>query len=240
MKKKSEKVRGKILDAAVNLMSMEGYKNVSMRKIAKQAKVGDATIYNYFPNKESLLYGYFAALVQKSVEELQAIDDFEGYSLQEKIQLLIETNLTQMLPHREFVQEAFEITFLTPLAKFGNIAPIKSQLSDQVRLYLSQAYQQGTLEEESLHEFIPSLFWDYYLGMVMYWLKDDSEDFTNTTQLLDLSLNFAISLLASGVLSKAGQMTSFLIRQHMFSGFELMAKQFSQLRGLTGKGQRHE
>lgn len=240
MKKKSEKVREKILDAAVDLMSMEGYKNVSMRKIAKQAKVGDATIYNYFPNKESLLYGYFAALVQQSVEELQAIDDFEQYSLQEKIQLLIETNLTQMLPHREFVLEAFEITFLTPLAKFGNIAPIKSQLSEQVRLYLSQAYQQGALEEESLHEFIPSLFWDYYLGMVMYWLKDDSEDFTNTTQLLDLSLNFAISLLASGVLSKAGQMTSFLIRQHMFSGFELMTKQFSQMRGLTGKGLRHE
>ncbi|UXI02978.1 TetR/AcrR family transcriptional regulator [Photobacterium sp. TY1-4] len=235
MKKKSEKVREKILDAAVDLMSMEGYKHVSMRKIAKQANVGDATIYNYFPNKESLLYGYFADQVKKSVEELQSIEDIESYSLQEKIQLLIETNLTQMLPYREFVQEAFEMTFLTPLAKFGHVSPIKSQLSDQIRLYLSQAYTQGALEEESLHEFIPSLFWDYYLGMVMYWLKDDSEDFTNTTQLLDLSLNFGISLLASGVLSKAGQMASFLLRQHMFSGFELMAKQMGQLRGLTGK-----
>lgn len=240
MKRKSEEVRQRIIDSAVDLMSMDGYKNVSMRKIAKHAKVGDATIYNYFPNKESLLYGYFSVQVSRTVTEIESIESFESFTLQEKIQTLIETNLSLLLPHREFVQEAFEMTFLTPLAKFGNISPIKNQLSDQIRFYLSSAYLDGEMEEESLHEFIPSLFWDYYLGMVMYWLKDDSEDFTNTTQLIDLSLGFAVSLLASGVLSKAGQMASFLIRQHMFSGFELMAKQLTQIRKITGKGFAHE
>ena len=50
--------RVRILEAAVDVITIKGFKAATMREIAKEAKVGDATIYNYFPTKEKVLYGY--------------------------------------------------------------------------------------------------------------------------------------------------------------------------------------
>lgn len=49
--------RKRILKASRKLFSQKGYEETMMEDIAKKAEVSKATIYNYFPNKESLLIG---------------------------------------------------------------------------------------------------------------------------------------------------------------------------------------
>lgn len=49
--------RRRILKASRKLFSQKGYEETMMEDIAKKAQVSKATIYNYFPNKESLLIG---------------------------------------------------------------------------------------------------------------------------------------------------------------------------------------
>ncbi|WP_087017216.1 TetR/AcrR family transcriptional regulator [Thaumasiovibrio subtropicus] len=232
LQQKKAEIKKKIIDAAVELMADEGFKNVSMRKIAKQAGVGDATIYNYFPSKEKILYGYFEQIITQSiadVDETQGIDEFEVH---EKVQLLLEIHLGYLLNHREFVAEAFELAFLSPAAKYGAISPLKQQLTETFASYLEAAYDAGQLQPQSGSSFIPSLFWDYYIGVVAYWLRDDSEEFTQTTQLIDLSLALAMSVLESGILNKAGDMMGFLFRNHMFSGFDYVTKALNTIRPL--------
>ena len=85
------KTRVLILNAAVDVIIEKGFKSASMREIARRAGVGDATIYNYFPTKEKLLYGYCEYIQQQVMESLQAIEDFHEYSLQEQLQQLVET-----------------------------------------------------------------------------------------------------------------------------------------------------
>lgn len=51
------KSRKRILKASRKLFSEKGYEETMMDDIAKKAEVSKATIYNYFPNKESLLVG---------------------------------------------------------------------------------------------------------------------------------------------------------------------------------------
>ena len=53
-----EKTRAKILEEAVNLIIEKGFKNASMREMAKKSGVSNPTIYNYFPTKEKILYAY--------------------------------------------------------------------------------------------------------------------------------------------------------------------------------------
>ncbi|CCN45708.1 putative Regulatory protein, TetR [Vibrio nigripulchritudo MADA3029] len=230
MKDKKAEVRRRIIDAAVDLMSEDGFKNVSMRKIAKAAEVGDATIYNYFPSKEKILYGYFEVVMEDTLKELDTIEEFDSYQLHEKVQCFIETNLSLLLSNREFVSEAFDLAYLSPLAKFGSMAPIRAKVSETFEGYLHLAYENEELEPQAGSSFLPSLFWDYYVGILAYWLKDDSEDFTQTTQLIDLSLAFAMSVLESGVLNRAGDMVSFLFRHHLFSGFDYLTKAMSTVR----------
>ncbi len=49
--------RKRILKASRRLFSQNGYEETMMEDIAQKAEVSKATIYNYFPNKESLLIG---------------------------------------------------------------------------------------------------------------------------------------------------------------------------------------
>src|SRR3712207_5553778 len=49
-------VRQAILDAARDLFVNEGYRNVSIRKIAERIEYSPAAIYSYFPSKDDIFY----------------------------------------------------------------------------------------------------------------------------------------------------------------------------------------
>jgi AcrR family transcriptional regulator len=51
-----EAVRRAILDAARDLFTTEGYRNVSIRKIAERIEYSPAAIYGYFPSKDDIFF----------------------------------------------------------------------------------------------------------------------------------------------------------------------------------------
>ena len=61
-------IRRKILDAARELISGEGYEAATITRIRKQAGVSIATFYNYFESKQSVLLGLLDDEQQNSVE----------------------------------------------------------------------------------------------------------------------------------------------------------------------------
>lgn len=60
-----EKNQGKILDAARFLFFTEGYQNISMDRVALEAKVTKQTVYRYFPSKAEL---FKAVLIRMAPE----------------------------------------------------------------------------------------------------------------------------------------------------------------------------
>ena len=70
--------RGRILDAALELFSREGYHSSRMDDIVSEGKVSKGSIYFHFPNKEQLflaLVDQFADLIERNVEEAIAQED---------------------------------------------------------------------------------------------------------------------------------------------------------------------
>ena len=61
-------VREAILDAARDLFLAEGYRNVSIRKIAERIEYSPAAIYSYFPSKDDI----FFALAEEGFRRLDA------------------------------------------------------------------------------------------------------------------------------------------------------------------------
>lgn len=61
-------VRQAILDAARDLFVTEGYRNVSIRKIAERIEYSPAAIYSYFPSKDDIFY----ALAEEGFRRLDA------------------------------------------------------------------------------------------------------------------------------------------------------------------------
>ena len=209
--------RVRILEAAVDVITIKGFKAATMREIAKEAKVGDATIYNYFPTKEKVLYGYCEYVQQQVMLELKEISNFHEYTLHEQLQQLVETNLRVWLPAREFLQQVFEISFAEPVAGMTNIAETKRLFTTMVVDMLDAAVEAGEIPDQPYRELLPRLFWDYMTGIMAYWLKDTSEGFANTTQVIDRSMELVANLLQQGMVGKLLDLASFLFRTHLMS-----------------------
>jgi TetR/AcrR family transcriptional repressor of multidrug resistance operon len=70
MRHKDDKKNQAICDAAIELITIHGFAETSMSKIAKAAKVSPATIYVYFENKETLLNKTYLFVKQEMGGEL--------------------------------------------------------------------------------------------------------------------------------------------------------------------------
>ena len=73
-----EEVRKKILDAASELFVAEGYRNVSIRKVAEKVEYSPAALYSYFPSKDDLFFALAEEGFRKLFEFTNAQREFEG------------------------------------------------------------------------------------------------------------------------------------------------------------------
>jgi AcrR family transcriptional regulator len=71
--REKEALRQVILDAARELFVVEGYENVSMRRIAEKIEYSPTTIYLYFEDKLSLLYAICEETFWKLEEQMGVI-----------------------------------------------------------------------------------------------------------------------------------------------------------------------
>jgi AcrR family transcriptional regulator len=228
------KTRLRLLEAAVDVITQKGFRAASMREIAKRAGVGDATIYNYFPSKEKLIYGYCEEVQRKVMAELRAIEQFHEYTLGEQLQQLIEVELQIWLPAREFLQQIFRHTLSSPMSAYEQLAAARDLNMRMVVDLLDAAIEAEEIPEQPYRELLPRLFWDYQSGIIAYWLRDDSEGFAHTTELVDRSMEVLVGVLQLGLVGKTLNLISFVFRTHVMSHLE----RFGDLKGTLHKTKR--
>lgn len=108
--REKENLRQEILDAAREMFASEGYKNVSMRKIADKIEYSPTTIYLYFKDKSDLLHQIceetFGKLARR-LEQITANEQDALAALRKGLRAYIEFGLEH--PNH------YEVTFITPL-----------------------------------------------------------------------------------------------------------------------------
>ncbi len=218
--KEKAKTKARILKEAVDLITQKGFKNASMREMAKNAGVSNPTIYNYFPSKEKLLYAYIEQKHIETAETLEEISDFHTYTLREQLQALVETELELYLEDREFVMQICDMVFYSSSVKLESVYETKEKFIEIAGQMLDIAIEAGEIDEPPFKEHLPLLFWDYYISVVAYWVKDDSQMFENTTQFIDHSMGVIEALLHSNILNKANDLGMFLFKTHLLSALE--------------------
>ena len=221
-KKQREKTKIKLIEAAVDLIIKNGYEKSTMREIARKAGVGDATIYNYFSTKEQLVWGYVTLRQEQAVNNLAQIPDFETFSLQEKLHAYFECILEGYLPDREFISMAIKMTHKSILTHSDEVKKLNAIFINQIKQFLADAIKNEEIPEQAIETVIPYLILDLYFIILLYWTKDTSEQFNQTTQLIELLLSIAVSVLKQGLVSKLADLGSFLFRHHLFNHMETL------------------
>ena len=222
-KKKQEEIRQKIILTAVDMFSEKGFDATTMKQIAREVGIGAATIYKYFPNKDKLIYAYYALVADNTVQQFINEKELDDYSLQEKLQLLIDIYLNNFLPNREFVTDSIKMIMQSPSILFKDVTPVREEFVDVIHNLLTEAEQSGEISSSPFTGATAKLTNEYMLAVLLYWVNDDSDEFSNTTQMVDMSLALGIEILKSGIVSKATDLAGFFIKAHLFkfmgSGF---------------------
>lgn len=107
--KESEKrIKDKILNSAYNLFISNGYYNVTILKIAEDAKISSNTIYNYYSGKTSILKSlvekHFKTGLKKNSKKLSGND---------YIKYLIDQTFEQLENHCNFLRVIYPMIFFT-------------------------------------------------------------------------------------------------------------------------------
>ena len=78
---------------------------------------------------------------------------------------------------------------------------------------------EGTKVPKDLEEFLPGLFWLYQLGLILFWIYDESPEQRKTRRLTDASLDILVRLLQLASLPLLGPLRKRVVAllEHVLS-----------------------
>jgi len=198
--RQKETVRKRIVDAALSLFQSKGFDQTTTRQIARKAKLAEGTIFNYFETKEDIALHFFELEVDHAIATVRTSARLRRAPLEEKLFALIEAQLEFLAPYEKFIGAAF-MHALRPTSKIA----FSMQALDLRNRYI--AFVQELLQDSKsvpsgsvLTWAAPSVFWIYYVGILLYWLNDASKGKQHTLALLDRSLTVGVAMLRKGSL----------------------------------------
>ncbi len=225
-----KKNRKKIIAVAVDVMIDKGFKDATMRAIAKKAEIGDATIYNYFSTKEGILFAYYEEKLNSCVEKMRKIEKFNEFTLHEQLQTFMETQLELFLPDREFIALSFKKIFFTLNQNLDSLDAIQNLFEKIIADIFEAAIEVKEIPEQVFQEIIHHLVWDYYVGIVIFWLNDKSEQFSDTSIMIDKTLDLFCAVLKAGAVNKLFDIASYFFKNHFMNRLDRFKKRIDTIK----------
>jgi len=188
-RREANKVRCRqdILKASRRLFKEKGYEATMIEDVADKAEISKATLYNYFPNKESLLAGTM-------IDEIEAFKRYtaenidDGTDADTKIRKALKFLIWDSVP---FIDVSRRILFLSAYSQ----SPLCGQIDevvDGLKLMIEEGKKQGIYREDILTDDIMNIIMGVYMNAQFQW--GDIEDITEEEcskridRVLDLAL----------------------------------------------------
>ncbi len=175
-KSAGEKTKAVILQTALELFRERGFEVTTMRDIAKAAKVATGAAYYYFPSKEAIVAAYYDRVQRSHAEKVR--EELKGKAeLRERLVAVMHSKLEILKDDRKFLGALFRYTGDPehPLSVFGKEEAVA-----------------GTNLTEELQQLLPWALWLGHLGMILFFVYDETEGQQRTHKLVDGILDLLI------------------------------------------------
>lgn len=195
-----ERTKRRILSVALELFREKGFRQTTMRDIAERAGIALGTTYNYFPTKDHLALYFFEQALDRVLERHRR-EAAAAATLEEKVFLLVAIELEEVEPYRDFL----EVVVAQAASPGSRLHPfsldsqrLKNRYLEHVAGLLQEAIEHGELPSMGQESMLLAGFWVFHLGILMFWLNDESPHKEDTHVLLDKSLRFILGALRQG------------------------------------------
>src|SRR5215471_4087791 len=191
--KKAVETERRILDAALDLFREEGFDQATMRGIASRAKVATGAAYYYFPSKDAIVLAFYersCAEMQESIAKaLDAADAFET-----QLRALIQVKLDYFAPNRAVLRAHLKngAEPKHPLSPFST--ETKAIRDIDLAWFTKIAQEGGVRVPRDLEPELPGVLWMFQMGVIFFWVTDESPAQARTARLLELGSKVVTAL----------------------------------------------
>ena len=184
----------RILDAALALFRQEGFDTATMRDIAAKAGVATGAAYYYYPSKDAIVTAFY----RRSCEEMQlqieaALQNVDGLEL--RLLRLIQVKLDYFAPNRS-VLRALLRTGADPKHPLSPFSPETKEIRDiDIAWFQRILIECGMRIPRDLEPALPRVLWFFQMGVIFFWVIDESPGQMRTARLLELAAKSVTSLI---------------------------------------------
>lgn len=191
---KSEQTRELILSTALRLFREQGYDKATMRAIAAEAGVSVGNAYYYFGSKEHLIQAFYDQMQELHRSEAARVLESEA-TFSGRLAGVFEAWLKVSAPYHEFAGKFFKNAAEpdSPLSPFS----AESRPARETSIGVFREVVEGSDLKVSgeLREELPELLWLMHMGLVLFWVHDDSRGLKRTKRLITQSVPLVDRLL---------------------------------------------
>ncbi len=185
---KGEATRQHVLDTALALFRRQGFARTTMRDIADAAGLSLGAAYHYFPSKDALVMAYYEWM-QAEHERLVEAARSPDADLQSRIATLFATKLELLRRDRKVLGALFgnlgDPTH--PLSVFGRET---SGIRERSLGQFTAVFADPAVPEE-LRTLLGRLLWLTHLGVVLFFIHDNSPKQARTFTLVEALVDLA-------------------------------------------------
>ena len=201
--KKAEATRSKIMEIAMKLFLDQGFEKTTMREIASAAGLAPGAAYYHFESKEHMVFDFYEMSYQKHLAEAERVLADEK-DLAKRIAGVIKAHLKVSEPYYEISKVLFRIA-ADPKHPLSPFSKESKDLRDR-NIEILRRCLEGQKLDKDLAARLPELLWMFKMGMILYWLHDQSAKRAKTYQFVDQASAMVASLIQ---LSKLPVLGSF-------------------------------
>ncbi|GAA3081109.1 TetR family transcriptional regulator [Kribbella aluminosa] len=181
---KGEQTRELILTTALRLFRDQGYGKTTMRAIANEAGVSVGNAYYYYGSKDHLMQAYYDLLQDQhraAVEPVLATEQ----AFVPRMTGVLRAWLEVAAPYHEFAGTFFKTAAdpRSPLSPFSEESRPARDAS--VEIFRRVVDGSDLKLPPDLRSELPELLWLFQMGIVLFWVHDQSEDVRRTRTLID-------------------------------------------------------
>jgi AcrR family transcriptional regulator len=191
---KAHLTRAHLLATALRVFRERGLEAATMRELACAAGTSLGSAYYYFPSKEAIIQAYYDDVQAEHARRVGAALGENRLDLKDRLRAAFHSKLDIVQGDRKLLGALFRYT--------GEPQHPLSALGDGTRKNRQQSMSvfRAAIGDERLPDdiraILPSALWALHMGILLYFIYDDSPEQRRTRQLVDGVLTLLVRLLA--------------------------------------------
>lgn len=190
-RKGSEETRREIFETALALFREQGFERTTMRDVASRVGVSLGAAYYYFASKDAIVGAYYDHL--QDVHAIRCRAAFAASpDLRGRLRAALHSKVDALAGDRRLLRALFRYG-CDPEHELSWFGPATAQRRRESIALFAEALAGESLPAD-LRDAGPTLLWALHMGVLLFFVHDESPDQRRTRRLIDATVDLAVDL----------------------------------------------